>query len=485
MKIKLFISVNFMLLIFTIFSCKKLVEVDGPTTSLNSDNVYESDVTAASVLTGIYTNLSLAGIQEGKLTSISCLTGLSSDELTFYDGANNQNLNAYYTNTLNSRAIGFEFWQNIYPVLYIVNSALEGVSNSNSLTPAVKQQLLGEAKFMRALCFFYLVNLYGDVPLVMSTDYKANSLIKRAAQSEVWNQIILDLKDAQSLLDIKYLGGSLLKGTNERVRPNKSAATALLARTYLYTKNWKESEVEATKVIDNSDYELVNLNSVFLKNSREAIWQLQPVIKGTNSQEGNTFILTDPIELTYKPALNTRLIDSFEEGDQRKSDWVNSVVFDGVTYFFPYKYKLISTFIPTDPVVECSTVLRLAEQYLIRAEARIQQGRIADGIVDLNKLRERATNKSAPINQQLAPLSENVSKDSALLLIEHERQVELFTEWGDRWLNLKRTNRINSIMTLEVPKKIGGGVWVNYQQWFPISSEELNSNPKLSQNEGY
>src|SRR5690606_27043726 len=134
-------------------------------------------------------------------------------------------------------------------------------------------RLLGEAKFVRAFCYFYLVNQFGNVPLIVNTDYKINTVMPRTEKSKVYDLIVTDLVDAQSKLPSNYV-------STERIRPNKEAATTLLARTYLYLGKWDLAEAEATKVIKDTRYRLLgNLNDVFLKNSEEAIWQLQSVNK--------------------------------------------------------------------------------------------------------------------------------------------------------------------------------------------------------------
>lgn len=125
-------------------------------------------------------------------------------------------------------------------------------------------------------------------------------------------------------------------------------------------------------------------------------------------------------------------------------------------------------------------VLRLAEQYLIRAEARINQEKIEIGIQDLNALRTRARLSTAySTTSPLSLLSLTLSKTEALSALERERRVELFSEWGHRWLDLKRTNKANEILSLLKPK------WQNTDILFPIPTLELTTNSAIKQNEGY
>lgn len=464
-------------------SCKKLVEVAPPVTSINVANVYTNAGTAAAVLTGIYSKMVFNSIGNGGITSASFLSGLSSDELTLFSGVTNISYFQYYTNSLNTSTNTIDFWVGIYPITFACNSAIEGLNNSNSLPPAVKQQLLGEAKFARAFCYFYLVNLYGDVPLAVSTDWQMNAALARAPKVQVWQQIIADLKDAQNLLSSNYLMSDAvsiyLTSSAERVRPTKWAANALLARTYLYQQQWDSAEVQATAIINNKGmYDTVSLNNVFLKNTKEAIWQMQPVSPGINTIDAQTFILPNsgPSNPNYPVYLNVALVNAFEAGDQRKVNWVGSVTPPpgSTTYYYPYKYKATTL---SGSQAEYITALRLGEQYLIRAEARAQQGNVSGAQSDLNTIRTRAG---------LANTSAN-DKPSLLTAIVHERQVELFTEWGHRWLDLKRTGNIDAIMGTP-----GGGIcaakggsWNTNWQWYPIPLSELQKAPQLVQNTGY
>ncbi len=85
-------------------------------------------------------------------------------------------------------------------MIFNCNSAIEGLNASTLITTSVKEQLLGEAKFIRAFYYFYLVNMYGDVPLIINTDYKNNSLLGRSSTGTVYKQIIEDLISAKNLL---------------------------------------------------------------------------------------------------------------------------------------------------------------------------------------------------------------------------------------------------------------------------------------------
>lgn len=474
--------------LFSTMSCKKMVEVDVPGTRIAADNAYSSDVTAIAVLNGMYSRMSNTPFDaSASIPNISFWAGLSSDELTLYSGITPM-LTAYYQNNLSVNSGGSEFWVNAYSYIYSANAAIEGLNKSTSLTSAVKRQLSGEAKFIRAFFYFYLVNLYGDVPLALGTDYATNALLSRSSKEAVYQQIISDLKDAQELLadgfvkeDLRNLYGPSFA---ERVRPSRPAATALLARVYLYTGDLVRAESAATSLIGNKAYfDLVPLSEVFKKNNKEAVWQLQPVgSPNVNTPEAYKFVLSygaPGVNFFHPVYLSNSLVTSFETDDQRNvaGNWVNVFTNGSETYYYPYKYKDVSMGAGVEPT-EYSTLLRLGEQYLIRAEARARLGNNLTGAIDdLDAIRGRA---GLPL---IATTNPAISQSELIDKILHERQVELFTELGHRWLDLKRTDQLDAVMQIETPLK--GGIWQTNQKLYPIPVLDIQRAPNLKQNPDY
>lgn len=436
------------------FSCQELIEIDSPKTELIRRTVFESDLTATAAISALYVDLS---VSSGTFSSITTLGGFSSDELIPY--TNEVEYRQLYENDiLTTNTLIANLWSEGYSTIYKANAILEGLENSNKLTPAVQSELEGEAKFLRAFSHFYLLNLFGDVPLIKTTDYRINNAVSRASKLTVYDAILADLVEAINLLPDGYIDA-------ERIRPNKWAATALLARAYLYAGDWLSAEEASTSVINNiSLYNLVGLDEVFLKNSNEAIWQLLPVLPDQNTNDGKTFILTGPPTFA---ALRNDFMDAFEIGDLRKDSWVGLFTDGGSTWYYPYKYKIQTG---SDPLNEYSMVLRLAEQYLIRAEARAQQNNVMGAKADLNTIRQRSGLNDTQANDQAALLT----------ALEQERKVELFTEWGHRWLDLNRTTRTDAILN---PIKQG---WKPTDELYPIPQSEILINRNLEpQNPGY
>jgi hypothetical protein len=439
-----------------LFSCKKILDAGLPTNVTVSQMVYATDVNATAVLTGLYIKMSKGGPAAGG-SSCAYYCGLSADEFTLRT-ADDELLTSFYQNTLTPAII--PLWSEWYNYIYQVNAAIEGLSASTSLTPVVKQQLTGEAKFIRAFCYFYLVNLFGEVPFITSTNYRDNSTVSRSETNSVYLQIVNDLKDAQTLLSDHYLDADVRTITQERVRPTAWAATALLARVQLYRGEWEDAATQASRVIaQRTLFDTVKPASVFLKNSKEAIWQLQPV-NGNYTEDGVLFLTAQTVYIS------PFLLQAFEKNDRRKSSWLKA----DVTQYYPYKYKSYNN---AKATTEYLMVLRLAEQYLIRAEARTQLNDLTGAASDLNVIRRRAGLANTAV----------ITQTALLTAILKERRIEFFSEWGHRWLDLKRTGMADAVMSVITVQK--GGSWESYKQLYPIPENDRKLNPHLSQNEGY
>lgn len=447
-------------------SCHFL-EVGSPPTQVVSTNVYSTDASATAGILGIYVSLTAAGTETPGIfndAALSTLLGLEADELMYpsplYD--------AYRLNQVNPVGTGpSSLWNQAYASIYQCNAAVAGLTASTGLTPSLKTQLLGEAKFLRAFHYFYLASIFGDVPLLLTPDYAVNSTAARTARADVYAAVVTDLLDAQKLLSASY------PVAGDRTRANQAAATALLARAYLYQQNWAGAETQASAVIAQSAvYTLPALKQVFLLSSPEAIWQLRRAgTVSSNTYEGSKFIPADTSQAPQNTFLLSNALDSSLGADPRRAAWTDTFAVAGTTYRYPYKYQQRVSTAGGGAATEASVALRLAEQYLIRAEARIRQGKVATGLADLNVVRARA---------QAVPLSTALSQANALLAVEQERRVELFAEYGHRWFDLIRTGRASAVLG---PYK--GTAWdPNHSVW-PLPVSQLLANPKLVQNPGY
>lgn len=442
-----------------ISSCEDYLAVDAPFGQLPHDEVFEDESTATAAVTTMYAKLRDEGLISGGQRGVGFLMGLYADELDYY--ALGQPAETFYLHqVIASDATVNNLWNSAYKLVYMSNSVLEGLENSQGLTEEVKNQLRGEALFVRALMHFYLVNLFGDCPYITITDYRANDEVIKTSEAEIYENIITDLVQAKSLLSNSYV-------SEERTRPNKWVASVLLARVYLYLEQWENAENESSEIINNTAlYDLqVPINEVFLKESPSTIWQLKSKNAGDNTLEGQLYFLSSaPPQIA---ALNPELVDDMEVSDLRKQHWISEVTDGTNSWYFPYKYKQNHN---TGTSLEYSIVFRLAEQYLIRAEARAELGNITGAQADINAVRTRAG------------LDETVATTTAILLdaILNERRFELFTENGHRWFDLRRVRRGDQVLA---PIKPG---WSPTNVLLPIPETELLMNPNLNpQNPGY
>jgi len=437
-------------------ACEDFVTLEQPRTDMIRETVFDNEKAANSAVIDIYGDMMFSGFACGNGANSFALAGaFSGDDWANHVGPASSN-QEFSDNELNPRnqLIG-TLWADLYRYIYKANAVIEGLSQSKQVTGALKDQLIGEAKFVRAFSHFYLVNLWGDVPLVLSTDYQVNRAISRTPVADVYDQIIADLSDAIDLLPDTYAHAK-----NQRVRPNRWAATALLARTHLFLGKWEEAEKAATDVINATAlYELEALENVFSTASKEAIWQLHST---TTPRDVSAFLI---INAPNHGALRPGLVQSFNPSDLRLANWVGSTT-GPTTWYFVTKYKSGSA------VTEYSTVMRLSEVFLIRAEARAQQNKVEEAVADINAIRARAGLEDIQLT----------TKDDVIDAVLLEKRLEFFCEWGHRWLDLKRTGKASEILAAIKPQ-----TWNDTDLLYPIPEAELLRNPSMvgRQNPGY
>ncbi|MBS1973387.1 MAG: RagB/SusD family nutrient uptake outer membrane protein [Bacteroidetes bacterium] len=423
-----------------------------PAGKITADEVFSD----SSLLQQALLNLDLTlGYYEGNFTPF---VGMYTDELgtsrtiSYYTDFYNNNLQA-------TNATCANIWRYLYSAIYQSNAMLEGLPGAKNIPASLAQRARGEAEFIRAYSYFYLVNIFGDVPLVLSTDVGKSSLAYRTNMDSIYAHVVTDLEDAKSVLLDSYPG-------EEKVRPCKWAASALLARTWLYLQDWKDAEQESASVISSGQFSLqADLSQVFLKNNGEAIYQIW------NANGYTTLSGLIPSSSFSAPVyfLRDSLYGSFEDGDGRKTAWVINDTISGYPYHCFYKYKQVRK-PASDADAEYISLLRLSEQYLIRAEAEAEQDELNAAITDINTIRMRAG---------LPGLNPTLNKDEVLAALQQERRVEFFAENGHRFFDLKRWGMIDQVLAQTKPN------WQKDDELFPIPQGELNDDPNLVQNPGY
>ncbi len=448
--------------------CKKYLNIPLPVNEISGSDAYGSDETSSGVLNNIYYNLELGGRLNGP-AGLGNFAGLYTDEMQTVS-TSSAILQSFYVNKIIGDNGGGYAWSQLYAQINTANVTIEAMRSS---TLPMKNQWLGEALFIRGLLYYYLTNIYGDVALALTSDYVANGSLSRSPKADVYKQIIADLKEAQGLLNTNYVDYTGATAT-DRARPNKAAATALLARVYLYTGDWADAEAQANAVIGNTTYAIETPANVFLLTGKENIWGIIPTL-------GLQYVVADPSAYQIKPGttptasqvgaiLSPQLLNSFEPNDARFTNWVGVSTVGATNYYFANKYKIKSS---APALTETLVMLRLSEQYLIRAEARAEQNNLPGAISDINVIRTRAA----------LPGTIASSQADILAAILQERRIEFFTELGHRFFDLKRTGTIDAVMGTISPQK--GSSWASYMQYWPIPTSETQRNTKLTQTPGY
>ncbi|MCO6148960.1 RagB/SusD family nutrient uptake outer membrane protein [Flavobacterium sp. NRK1] len=447
-------------LLLVLAACDDFTEVERPSGQLTRDAVFEDAATAEAALLHIYVRMRDWGMLTGTSQSVTTKLGAYADEFAFYGPAVSSTANFYNNALLPADPVLASWWKEAYNQIYAANAILEGLSASGSIAKEAKDRIAGEALFIRGYLHFQLSLTFGNIPYVTTTDYQANSAIGRSDAAQVISRALEDLQAAVIRVPAEYTDPG-------RTRPNRFAIQAIMARMYLYQKDWAEASDMASQVINATAlYTWVEaIDQVFKKDSPATIWQYYPPLPGRNTNEAASFIL-----LTGPPAdvaLSASLLNAFEPGDLRKEYWVGSVSDGGQTWYYPYKYKERTS---TSSSVEYSVQLRLAELYLIRAEARARQGELVGAKEDLDRIRNRAG----------LPPSDAVSKDALLEAIYRERRIELFAEAGHRFYDLKRSGRLDEVLGAAKPG------WNPEDANLPLPETELLLNPNLApQNPGY
>lgn len=443
----------FLIFVFVLFlfSCEKMIETGAPRTQLTIDKAFADEQTTLSVLVSIYSSFNSSVV-----TNITPYVGLYSDEFT--SNSTNVSVREFANSHVSAgNTPNHSIWRNLYSVVYQCNALLEALEVSSSLPLTAREQFKGEALFLRSLAYSFLTDLYGAVPLLLTTDVQVTSIAKRTEKAVINDQLIADLLMSKQLLKPGYV-------TTERVRANRWAAEALLARVYISAGNWVEAENSCTAILASGEYSLSNdLTNVFVKNSTETI--LQCWTQNGFSQVAPLLIPSGSSIPTYQ--ISNSLLTSFDAGDQRRTAWVKSVVNNGTTYYHSFKYRNRVSVSGSNG--EYSMMLRLGELYLLRAEARLKQNKFSEAEADLNTIRQRA-GLTLLIGLQPTALENAILK---------ERRIELFAEWGARFSDLKRFGKLDEQINILKPN------WDPLRSILPIPQYEMLNNPSLTQNAGY
>ena len=339
-------------------------------------------------------------------------------------------------------------WIAIYDAISRVNLILQKVPNVPDLTDAQKNQILGEARFLRALHYHNLVKLWGDVPMPLEPldSPSEAAAMTRTAKADLYTQILSDLTQAEQLMT-----------TPKQARQaSLGAVRALRARVQLYNGQY-QAALDAANAVQAMGYTLAPaFESLFTEEGTDTPEDIFRVsFTATEFNEVGYYYLFDG---RWEVAPTADLFNAYTADDLRRDLTLGK---DGSDYE--------GTKFPTTIGAEDLHVIRFAEVLLIKAEALARLNRLPEAITELNKTRVRAglaPIPAAPLPTQAALLDE----------ISTERRLELALE-GDRWPDLIRTGR--ALEVLDIPANRA------FQLLYPIPAREITVSPGLTQNPGY
>jgi starch-binding outer membrane protein, SusD/RagB family len=381
------------------------------------------------------------------------VVNLASDNLKWVGNTpTNREFDVYGIFATNTRVA--ELWTAIYKTIDIANNIIATVPALNDVTysQADRDNSRGEAFFLRAYSYFDLVRLWGNVPIqTKPTKTTADAAgVGNSTSAQVYNLVEQDLDSAETLLS----------STVNRNRANKFTAKALKARLYLYLEDWVKAESYATEVINNTNFKLVKPYNLFYasKNTTESIFEIDYTVNNKNTWASNWFasnITGGKRELLPTDDFIALVKDPNTGGD--RSDLLLTI--GGVTYG-NMNFKIATG---DDQVY----AIRIAEMYLIRAEARAENATpdFTGALEDLNVIRSRAN-----VPAVVSVTDKNDLIDKILL----ERRIEFAYE-SQRWFDLIRRGKALSVLGITDPTKL----------LFPIPKQQILVNPSLVQNPGY
>jgi hypothetical protein len=446
MKLLTYILPFALLLLWT--SCDKFLDVK-PLDSISDTQTIVDKQSAETAVRGIYSALADGNYYGTSFQSIGYLSG---DNIQ-WTGSQSQVQEFINHKVSADNATISSVWIAIYRTINRTNNVIAKVPEVSDplLTEALKNQYIGEAYFVRALAYFDLARTWGGVPLITEPTLTPtdNVGIRRSSLADTYAQVLSDLELAETLLP----------SSNDRYRAQKKTVWALKSRFYLYQNNWAKAQEFSDKVIGDANYKLLKPYSAFFANNvrgtQESIFEI--FYNGTTEVNGHRG--------QWQPQANggTRqwapndafvaLVNDSLVGGNRKV----LVAKDNQNRWYGNLYY-------RNPASDPTYVIRIAEIYLIRAEAKTQQDDLAGALADLNAVRDRAG---------LLP-STATTKAEILLAIENERRIEFALE-PHRWFDLVRTGRAAAVLNVTDPNRL----------LLPIPVQQILTDNVLDQNPGY
>ncbi len=428
-------------------SCADYLDVK-PLESISDTQTIYDKASSETAIRGVYAALASGSYYGTTFQSIGYLSG---DNIQWTGSQSQvQEFINKKVNADNSTIAGA--WTAIYVTINRANNVLAKVPTVTDplLTEALKTQIIGEAYFIRALAYFDLARTWGGVPIVTkpTASPTENRGIGRSTQAETYAQVLKDLEAAEPLLPL----------TTGRYRATRKTVWALRARYHLYQKEWAKAEEYATKLLTDTNYRLLKPFNTFFANdargTQESVFEIFYSANEPNAHRNQWQPQTNGGTRQWAPndAIVALLNDPTIGGTRS-----TLVAKDNQNRWYGNLYY-------RTPASDPSYIIRIAELYLIRAEARANQDKLTDALADLNAVRDRAG----------VAASTAASTSAVLLAIENERRVEFALE-PHRWYDIVRTGRAAQVFNLTDANRLV----------LPIPAGELLIDKSLVQNQGY
>jgi hypothetical protein len=458
------ISLLLPVIVFSLVGCQKDL-VQFPQTTKTADNFYSNETELEEAVKGVYATLQFTGNYNTGMPAIGELPGEDAyDETPAND-------NGFYgqlddLNVISQNGIIQDNWADSYTGIQRANIVLNRIKNISYKDSSVKSARIGEMKFLRALYYFNLVRIYGDVPLVTIeiTNPIASFGQSRAPKADIYKQIEADLVDAIAILPVRT--------TANKMRVVKTAAQTLLAKVKLTQKDYAAAEIILLAVESSNIHQLLSdVTTVFTvanELNNEIIFSVQFASGiNTNSEGSDAYRMFNPTGRTVGNMTGTKghgvlkssFYNSYDATDKRKNVYVGAIA-SGIGF----NNKVA---VPTTVVTDAASdwvVLRYADVILMLAEIENELGKSTQALSYLNMIRTRAglTNFSS------------ADKTAIFNEIDTQRKKELVWE-GHRWFDLLRQGRVQSVLSVSNTSKL----------LMPLPASQIAADPSLKQNPGY
>lgn len=448
------------LLLLPAFSCIDDLLDKEPVSSFSAEGFYQTTADAQAGIYGIYDaaqsvfRINFAYWGEGRADNVQ--TAQSGEGLSLIQ------------NNLDESVASAD-WTALYTMISRANYAIKYIPGVYKEGDNAGNQLVGQARALRALAYFYLVRVWGDVPLITEPylSIEQDIFVKKTDQELVLDQIEDDLTYAAAHCVSRF------NNNNDRIMFTQGSANALLTHVYMWRHKYSEAAATSALVLANPLYTLVPMSDwgkMFTDSySKESIFEV-----GYNETETNSLRVLYAIGsyAIYTPSAKFK--SSYETGDQR-IDYVYDVTLADPKAIWKYLGRGVSDEVSTASKQNI-VLMRLADIMLLRAEALIKLGSGAnktEALSLLNTIRTRAG-----LTTFATEAAANAVYGDLETAILHERSIELCYE-GHRWFDLVRTGKAIATM-----KPLNGLTDERNLVW-PVYIGVLNKNPNMEQNEYY